>query len=1109
MTDHPLIYNKLVRDLIPEQITRSGKHASIGTLNTEQFLQALRLKLLEEAHELFHADTRADIINESADLLELIDTLLKHQDIDLKEVLQRKEEKRNSAGGFDKQLFLIATSTQAEHLTALHHPLNLQNSQTNKTHQSNQSGNLQTNTHLYTQNQPPQPLNNQLQEPRLPQLLTFNSLTGLVDIIKRELEDATTLSIASAFYGRGMLNLLLDPFLKFVQRGGQLRLLTSIMGNFNNPNDLKHLSEQIPNLPIRIFYPLDEHGHADFTQAPPPFHVKSFLFEKATGQHALIVGSSNLTGSGLARNHEWNYFSNSEANLALNNKLSAFQYAQQEYNHYWQDTSIPVDQGFIDAYLPRWQKAQQLRRDVAQAMDDSFQSPLSPRPAQIQALHALAERRAQGINKTTVIAATGLGKTYLAAFDFKQSGLKRILFIAHRENILIKALETFREVMADPHFGALLSATHKAAHTATSVFAMVQTLSQANTLDQYKDDAFDYLVIDEFHHAEANSYQRLLNKFKPQFLLGLTATPERMDGRDVLKLCDYNVAFETRLFDAINNHWLVPFQYFAIHDPSDYQALRWTQRGYIDAELDHVLINDTRAALIFNNLVKFLPATGKIKALAFCSTQQHAEYMSAQFNQLGASRGIQSVCLLGKDSIECREVAIQQLQEETHPLQIICSVDIFGEGIDIPAVSHVLFLRPTQSFTVFLQQLGRGLRQLPDKDYLVALDFVGNFKQSYVAHLAINGYTSVEDFKRHTRQHTQAKQLPSACYVNADTDVQRIWDADIKCILTPANKIVVLKALYQELRNNLDRSPQLMDFFVNPTSPDPSVFIKEKKLGGNWLRVKDFMHDLSAYETSLLDSPAEALLQHIEKELSPTKSYKMVVLKTLLTLKGTTWKVADIAHPFLNDYLTHPDHLADWDELAKTVEPEQFSLIKVEAHLMRMPLDKMANTGGEFFQLDKALKQFSVQETYQALWEDAEFKALLADRIDFALARYFYRRDKGASLVDKMKGFAVEVAYVSKPETGYTAEMREVIKKDPEANEWTFEFDKKGYSGTMDLEIQKGDKFIAWTKIEYKDISRFPARIKAAASALYCEGLRGGFRVVTEGVKIVVGRGNA
>ena len=406
MTDHPIIYNKLIRDLIPEQITHSGKYASFGTLNTEQFLQALRLKLLEEAHELFHADTRAEIINESADLLELMETLLKHQQIDFEEVLRRKQEKQASAGGFDKKLILYATSSQTDQLSTL---------------------------------------NNQLKEPRLPQLLTFNSLTGLVDVIKRELEDATTLSIASAFYGRGMLNLLLDPFLKFVQRGGQLRLLTSIMGNFNNPNDLKHLSEQIPNLPIRIFYPLNEHGHADFTQAPPPFHVKSFLFEKATGQHALIVGSSNLTGSGLARNHEWNYFSNSEANLALNNKLSAFQYAQQEYNHYWQDTSIPVDQGFIDAYLPRWQKAQQLRRDVVQAMDDSFQNPLSPRPAQIQALQALAEHRTQGINKTTVIAATGLGKTYLAAFDFKQSGLKRILFIAHRENILIKALETLEK----------------------------------------------------------------------------------------------------------------------------------------------------------------------------------------------------------------------------------------------------------------------------------------------------------------------------------------------------------------------------------------------------------------------------------------------------------------------------------------------------------------------------------------------------------------------------------------------------------------------------------------------------------------------------------------
>ena len=292
MTNRPRIYNKLVRDLIPEQISQSGKQADIGTLNDEEFHQALKIKLLEEAHELFHANNREAILNESADLLELIETLLKHHAINVTEVFARQKQKRETAGSFDKRHILYATSS------------------------------------------PQDPFDNQIKEPRLPQLLTFNSLTGLVDVIKRELEDADALYIASAFYSRSMLNLLLDPFSKFLRRGGKIKLLTSIMGNFNNPNDLKHLSEQLADIKVKIFYPLNEQGNPDFNQAPPPFHVKSFLFVKTTGQHALIVGSSNLTESGLSRNHEWNYFSNSESNLILKDNLSAFEYAQQEYNDY-------------------------------------------------------------------------------------------------------------------------------------------------------------------------------------------------------------------------------------------------------------------------------------------------------------------------------------------------------------------------------------------------------------------------------------------------------------------------------------------------------------------------------------------------------------------------------------------------------------------------------------------------------------------------------------------------------------------------------------------------------------------------------------------------------
>lgn len=1064
MTERPLIYNKLVRDLIPERIAQSGKSFTSSVLSNPDFAEALRHKLIEEGHELFHADTRGEIINESADLLELLGAILKYHGIDWEEVFSRQTAKREESGAFNKQLMLHATAAS------------------------------------------PTVAERGDREARLPQLLTFNSLVGLVDVIKRELADADALHIASAFYARGMLNLLLDPFREFIQRGGKLRLLTSVMGNFNNPSDFVHLTSRIPEIDIRIFYPLNEKGVADFTQEPPPFHVKSFLFEKPTSMHSIIVGSSNLTGSGLSRNHEWNYFSNSETNLLLKNNLSAFQCARQEYESYWRESSVPVDKRFLDAYMPRWEKARELRIGVAREMGKAFQRSMEPRPAQITALKSLDERRKLGIQKSTVIAATGLGKTFLAAFDFKQSGLGNVLFLAHRENILITAMKTYRSVMDDVFFGAILSGRSKPpVLNRGSLFAMVQTISLSTTLAEYAPDAFDYIVIDEFHHAEAGSYQRVLERFKPKFLLGLTATPERMDGRDVLKICDYDVAFESRLFDAIENRWLVPFQYFAIHDASDYSALHWTNRGYVESELDQVLMHDTRAELIFNNLCKFLPSTGKIKALAFCSSKNHAEYMNRKFNELGKAVKVESVCLLGENSIEERERAICQLQDEKDPLQIICSVDIFGEGVDIPAVSHVLFLRPTQSFTVFIQQLGRGLRQMPEKDYLVALDFVGNFRESYVAPLALKGYTSAVDCREARRSKIPDRQLPAACYVSVETEVQRIWDTEIKKILTP-NPFEALKDLYLDLRSSLGQSPAIMDFFANPSAHDPYVFIKAAGFGGNWLRVKECMDDLTEYEATLLGTPAEQLLQHLEKELSPTKSYKMVVLKSLLALGGVEWPVEEISRLFLAYYLENGDRRSDYDELAKEAHPALFPLSRVVTHLIRMPLDKLSNTGGAFFQLDRQQRTFKIRQDFQNFWLNKDFQELAADRVGFGLARYFYRKGRDSVVAPSMRGFVVQVAYTTRKDAGFSASIRKVIADDPSGLQWQYDFGTKGYSGEMDIEIMNDQNFIAWTPARYDDISRFPARIKAAATALFEEGVLGQFHVKAQGSSLVVVR---
>ncbi len=287
-----------------------------------------------------------------------------------------------------------------------------------------------------------------------------------------------------------------------------------------------------------------------------------------------------------------------------------------------------------------------------------------------------------------------------------------------------------------------------------------------------------------------------------------------MDGRDVLKLCDYNIAYEVRLLDAVARDWLTPFQYFAVYDKTDYEQIKWSGTRYDENQLTMALNNAARMEVVAKNLQKYLPSRGKIKAVAFCSSVAHAGYAAKQLTE---HHQIPAIALTGSHSNQERLKAIGRLQNEHDNLQIICTVDIFNEGIDIPELTHVLLLRPTQSFTVFLQQLGRGLRKAPDKEYLVVIDFVGNFKKVHVAPLALAGYNSTEAFRQTsgtTSLNLILKNLPDNCYLNPDIEVQRIWDREIKQLMAPATTEARLKFLYLEIKENLGiDDPSLYSFF--------------------------------------------------------------------------------------------------------------------------------------------------------------------------------------------------------------------------------------------------------------------------------------------------------
>ncbi|WP_319560701.1 DEAD/DEAH box helicase [Marispirochaeta sp.] len=290
---------------------------------------------------------------------------------------------------------------------------------------------------------------------------------------------------------------------------------------------------------------------------------------------------------------------------------------------------------------------------------------------------------------------------------------------------------------------------------------MVSTLSKDEVLSGFPPDYFDYIVIDEFHHAGAVTYQKVLDHFSPQFLLGLTATPERMDGRDILQLCDYNIAHEIRLFDAIENELLVPFYYFAIYDEADYSTIRWSGTSYNTDDLERLLTSDTRAQLVLNNLRKFLPpGEVKSKALGFCVNTGHALFMRERFEALGSP----SAVVLGTTPEDERNRIISRLINEDDPLEIIFSVDVFTEGVDIPELTHILLLRPTESFTVFQQQIGRGLRRHNGKDFVVILDFIGNYRSSFIPYLSLRGISSAR--KIDLSDLPEMPKVPSICYVD-------------------------------------------------------------------------------------------------------------------------------------------------------------------------------------------------------------------------------------------------------------------------------------------------------------------------------------------------------
>lgn len=784
--------------------------------------------------------------------------------------------------------------------------------------------------------------------------------------LKMSIKKAGKIDIIVSFLMESGVRMILKDLKDALGRGAKIRILTGNYLGITQPSALYLLKKELGNrIDLRFF-----------NDKSRSFHPKSYIFHYGKISE-IYIGSSNVSKSALTSGIEWNYRFNSMAD-EKNFRLFFHTFEDLFYHH-----SIVVDDEELKRYSKNWHRpavAKDLDRyDVGEESHGKIEMMFQPRGAQIEALYALEESRAEGAAKGLVHAATGVGKTYLAAFDSAKYG--KVLFVAHREEILKQAALSFRNVRGSEDYGFFYG---KQKDTGKSViFASVETLGREEYLNEeyFAEDYFDYLVIDEFHHAVTGQYRRIVDYFKPQFMLGLTATPERMDGKNIYELCDYNVPYEISLKEAINKGILVPFHYYGIYDETDYSGLHLVKGRYHKGELTDIYQkNHKRHELIYKYYRKYRSR----RALGFCCSKQHAEEMAKEF----CRRKVPAVAVYSNGAGEFseeRDIAVQQLRNQE--INVIFSVDMFNEGLDIASVDMVMFLRPTESPVVFLQQLGRGLRTCEGKEYLNVLDFIGNYEKAGKAPLLLAGEASWDGKWGGGHE----LEYPDGCMVDFDMHLIDLFQELEKKPLSVRER---LKGEFYRVKELLDgKVPTRMELFTHMDDGIYQYCMKHAK-ENPFRKYLDFLHglgELTEEEEILYGGIGREFLSLLETT-DMQKVYKMPVLYSFYNHGNLRLEVTD--EEVVKSWKEFFDTGKNWRDFSEGILLEEYQQMTDKQHLNKaktMPIKFLKASGKGFF-VEKEGYAIAIREELREWIGSAALKKHMEDILEYRTMEYYRRR---------------------------------------------------------------------------------------------------------------------